>query len=251
MKFAWDQITNLQDDWSDIDSWHAGKIILVDKPLDWTSFDVVGKVKVALKYNLGIKKIKLGHGGTLDPKATGLVILLSGKNTKLTDQIHSLQKSYIAKIFLGATTPCYDTERPVDQYYSTDHINIDLITETIKKFKGKIIQYPPIFSAVKINGRSAYKSAHQGKEVETRPRQQEVFLFEIIDFKMPLLKVKITCSSGTYIRSIAHDLGKAMNSGAYLHSLVRTEIGEWKLETAMHVHEVLNKITGYKSKIVA
>lgn len=250
MDFIWGQVSNLSEDWSEIESWHSGKILLLDKPLDWTSFDLVGKIKVGLKYKMGINKIKLGHGGTLDPKATGLMILLTGKNTKLTEKIHELVKTYVAEIYLGATTPCYDTERPVDQFYPTEHITKELIQDCIQKFKGKIIQYPPIFSAVKIKGRSAYKSAHKGIEVETRPRHQFIYDFEIIDYKMPILKVLIKCSSGTYIRSVAHDLGKALNSGAYLQSLIRTEIGHWNLSNALKIGEVLAKMENYNSPIV-
>lgn len=250
MDFIWDQVSDLSEDWSDEKSWHSGKILLVDKPLDWTSFDLVGKVKVGLKYKLGIKKIKLGHGGTLDPKATGLMILLTGKYTKLTERIHSLNKTYIAEIFMGATTPCYDTERQVDRYFPTDHITEELILKNIEKFTGDIIQYPPVYSAVKIKGRAAYKSAHKGIEVETRPRNQTVYRFEILDFTMPLLKVLIQCSSGTYIRSLAHDLGKELNSGAYLHSLIRTEIGPWRLSEAMNIDDVLDKMENYHSPIL-
>ena len=139
MDFNWDQVSNLEEDWSDVEGWHAGKILLLDKPLDWTSFDLVGKVKVGLKYKMGIRKIKLGHGGTLDPKATGLMILLTGKNTKLTERIHGLDKTYVAEIFLGATTPCFDTERAIDAYYPTDHITEDLVLDGIKKFQGNIV----------------------------------------------------------------------------------------------------------------
>jgi len=250
MDIIWDQVSNLGEDWSDIESWHAGKILLLDKPLDWTSFDLVGKVKISLKYKLGIKKIKLGHGGTLDPKATGLMILLTGKHTKLTERIHGLDKTYVAELFLGATTPCYDTERPVDQYYPTDHISKELIQKKIEKFTGNIIQYPPIYSAVKIKGRAAYKSAHKGIEIETRPRNQTVYRYEILDFTMPLLKVLIQCSSGTYIRSLAHDLGKELNSGAYLHSLIRTEIGHWNLADALKIDDVLVKMENHPSPIL-
>jgi tRNA pseudouridine55 synthase len=250
MDFIWDQVSNLNEDWSDIESWHAGKILLLDKPLDWTSFDLVGKVKVALKYKLGIRKIKLGHGGTLDPKATGLMVLLTGRYTKLTERIHGLDKTYIAEIFLGATTPCYDTERPVDQYYSTEHISKEQILNSIEKFKGNIIQFPPVYSAVKIKGRAAYKSAHKGIEIETRPRNQIVYRFEILDLTMPILKVLIQCSSGTYIRSLAHDLGKELQSGAYLHSLIRTEIGHWSLSDAMKIDDVLAKMENDHSPIV-
>lgn len=250
MDFNWDQVSNLEEDWSDVEGWHAGKILLLDKPLDWTSFDLVGKLKVGLKYKMGIRKIKLGHGGTLDPKATGLMILLTGKYTKLTEKIHGLDKTYIAELFLGATTPCYDTERAIDAYYPTDHITEELVLEGIKKFRGNIVQYPPVFSAVKIKGRSAYKSAHKGIEIETRPRNQVVHSFELLEYNMPYLKVMIKCSSGTYIRSLAHDLGKELKSGAYLHSLVRTEIGHWSLSSAMNVNDVLAKMESYTSPIL-
>lgn len=144
----------INDDVSDIDQWHEGRLILIDKPLDWTSYDLVHKCKLALNYNLGIKKIKIGHAGTLDPKASGLMIILTGKFTKLTDSIHEYAKNYQAQIFLGGTTPCYDSERPIDTYYPIGHITEGLIRETALKFVGKNIkQYPPIFSAVRINGK--------------------------------------------------------------------------------------------------
>ncbi len=250
MDINWDKVISIHQDWSDIDSWHEGQVILVDKPLDWTSFDLVNKLKIKLKYCLGIKKIKLGHGGTLDPKATGLMILLSGKCTKLTDQIHTYSKTYIAEIFLGATTPCFDSERPVDYYFPTDHITPELIDTALQKFKGNIVQYPPSFSAVKINGKTAYKSAHKGIQIATRPRQVEIHHLEILDLHMPILKIKVTCSSGTYIRSLANDIGKALDSGAYLHSLIRTEIGKWELSKAFEMDTIMNKLEAYQSQII-
>ncbi|MEO5581859.1 MAG: tRNA pseudouridine(55) synthase TruB [Saprospiraceae bacterium] len=237
---------HLQDDLSDISQWHEGRLILLDKPLDWTSFDLVNKSKYALRDGLNIRKIKMGHAGTLDPKATGLMILLSGKYTKLTDYIHSFDKTYEASIFLGATTPCFDSERSVDAIYPIDHITIQSIHEAISKFTGKIIQFPPSYSAVKVGGQTAYKSAHKGKPIVTRPREVEVFDFSISRIELPNIYVTIRCSSGTYIRSIAHDLGKALGSGGYLSGLQRTTIGPWRLESGLQIHDFVKKVRSYQ-----
>jgi tRNA pseudouridine55 synthase len=247
---ALDAPIRLRDDLSDVTQWHEGRLILLDKPLDWTSFDLVNKSKLALRDGLNIRKIKMGHAGTLDPKATGLMILLSGKYTKMTDYIHSFDKTYEAVIYIGATTPCYDTERPIDARYPMDHITDLAIHEAITKFTGKIIQFPPAFSAVKVDGHTAYKSAHKGVSIITRPREVEVFDFSISRIELPYLYVKIRCSSGTYIRSIAHDLGKELGSGAYLAGLQRTAIGPWKLESGLQIHDFVDKIRSYQLKEV-
>ncbi|MBK6392943.1 MAG: tRNA pseudouridine(55) synthase TruB [Saprospiraceae bacterium] len=231
----------INDDVSDIDQWHEGRLILINKPLDWTSYDLVHKCKLALNYNLGIKKIKIGHAGTLDPKASGLMIILTGKFTKLTDSIHEYAKNYQAQIFLGGTTPCYDSERPIDTYYPIGHITEGLIRETALKFVGKNIkQYPPIFSAVRINGKKAYRSAHKGLEVITRPRFVDIHELTVRDINLPIINMDIKCSSGTYIRSLAYDLGGSVGSGAYLYALSRTQIGPWKLGDAMALDDFVN-----------
>lgn len=245
-QFSLPQSISLLDDLSSIESWHEGRLILIDKPLDWTSFDLVNKSKISLRDGLGIRKSKIGHAGTLDPKATGLMILLTGKFTKMTDYIHTFDKTYDAVFFIGATTPCYDTERPIDAHYAIDHITNELIYEVSNKFKGKIIQYPPAFSAVKIDGHIAYKAARKGKEVITRAREVEVFDFNIQKIELPFIHIKIRCSSGTYIRSIANDMGKALGSGAYLAALKRTSIGPWSLSNAYSIDDFVNKIRSYQ-----
>ncbi len=239
-------LLDLSQDISNHDYWHQGRMILIKKEMDWTSFDLVNKCKISLKYGIGLKKIKLGHAGTLDPKASGLMLLLAGKYTKLTDQIHLYNKTYEGSFYLGATTPCYDTERPIDHYFPTEHINELLILNAASQFVGEISQTPPIFSAVKINGKSAYKSAHKGKEIATRPRQITIHSFEITRLDLPFVYFKVICSSGTYIRSLAHDFGKALKSGAYLASLNRTGIGPWNLHQAVSVQQFLEKVNQYR-----
>lgn len=244
--FALTPPVNLKDDLSSADRWHEGRMILFDKAIEWTSFDLVGKTKITLRDGLGIKKIKLGHAGTLDPKATGLMILLTGKYTKMADYIHTFDKTYEASFYLGATTPCFDTERPVDQLYPVDHITDELIHQASSKFVGRIVQLPPIFSAVKIDGKTAYKSAHKGKEVVTRPREVTVHDFIIRKIEMPFVHVTIRCSTGTYIRSIASDLGKALDSGGYLASLQRTTIGPYPIDQAISIDDFVVKMRSYK-----
>jgi tRNA pseudouridine55 synthase len=245
--FALTPPVNLQDDLRNTELWHEGRLILFNKALEWTSFDLVGKTKISLRDGLGIKKIKLGHAGTLDPKATGLMILLTGKYTKMADYIHTFDKTYEAVFYLGATTPCFDTERPVDMTYPVDHITDASIHQAAAAFVGKITQLPPIFSAVKIDGKTAYKSAHKGKDVVTRPREVTVHDFIIRKIQMPLVQVTIRCSTGTYIRSIANDLGKALGSGSYLAALQRTAIGPYTLDQAVAIEDFAAKMRSYKA----
>lgn len=232
----------LDDEFSDPAYWEEGRLLLIDKPLTWTSFDLVNKCKLALRSGLNIRKIKIGHAGTLDPLATGLMLILTGKFTRLTPMIHEMDKTYEATLFLGATTPCYDAERPVDALYPTGHITPELIRETANRFTGRLVQHPPVFSAVKINGKKAYKSAHRGREVKTRPRFIDVHRLDLEHIDLPYVSFKVTCSAGTYIRSLAHDMGKAMDSGAYLFSLKRTRIGPWSLDEAMDIRAFSEKL---------
>lgn len=207
----------------------AGAVLLFDKPLRWTSFDLVKKVR-------GITRVKkVGHAGTLDPLATGLLIICTGKKTKEIDTFQAQIKEYTGTFFIGATTPCYDMEQPVDKVYETAHITEEMIRETAKQFTGSIDQTPPPHSAVKIDGKRAYDLARAGKEVAVKSRTIEIETFEITGIALPVVSFRVVCSKGTYIRSLAHDFGKALGSGAYLSSLVRTRIGEFRLDDAITI----------------
>ncbi|MDA3880358.1 MAG: tRNA pseudouridine(55) synthase TruB [Prolixibacteraceae bacterium] len=203
----------------------SGEILLFDKPLDWTSFDVVNRVRYLLCQKLGIKKLKVGHAGTLDPKATGLVILCTGKATKKIESIQAEEKEYVATIKLGATTPSSDLETAEDQTFDTSDINRDLIETKLKAFIGDIQQIPPIFSALKVNGKRAFKYARNGEDVEMKARTVRISAIEILRFENPELELRITCGKGTYIRSLARDIGESLENGAYLTDLRRTRIG--------------------------
>ncbi|MFP4469847.1 MAG: tRNA pseudouridine(55) synthase TruB [Bacteroidales bacterium] len=212
-----------------------GEVLLIDKAPDWTSFDVVKSLKLFLKFNFGIKKIKIGHAGTLDPKATGLVIVCTGKKTKEIDSYQAREKEYTGTFRLGQTTPSYDTETQPDAEFPTGHIDEDLLKETTQKFLGEIFQVPPVFSAVKIEGRKAYEYARKSEAVKMRTRLVEIMEFEITDVQMPYVDFRVRCSKGTYIRSLAYDFGLALSSGAYLSALRRTAIGEFRVEDALDV----------------
>jgi tRNA pseudouridine55 synthase len=219
-------------------NFNEGAILLIDKPLDWTSFDVVNKIRWKLQRQLKHKNIKVGHAGTLDPKATGLVILCTGKATKKIDEIQTTDKEYIATIKLGATTPSYDLESEENQVFPTNHITLSLIEEALNTFLGETDQTPPIFSAIKINGKRAFDYARKGKQPEMKPRKIFIHQIEVINFSMPELILRIKCSKGTYIRSIAKDIGEKLNSGAYLIGLRRTAIGENTIENALTIEKI-------------
>jgi tRNA pseudouridine55 synthase len=210
-----------------------GTLLLIDKPLQWTSFQAVNKLKWVLKKRFGLKKIKIGHAGTLDPLATGLLLVCVGKFTKKIYEFQGLEKEYTGTLILGATTPSYDMETPVDHRYNTDHITEQLIVETTRKFIGEIDQAPPIFSALKKDGKRLYEYAREGKEVTIPTRKVSLSEFEITKIEFPEISFRIVCSKGTYIRSIAHDYGKALSSGAYLSSLRRTKIGVYNVNKAL------------------
>ncbi|MBA5630181.1 tRNA pseudouridine(55) synthase TruB [Moheibacter lacus] len=209
-----------------------GKVFLIDKPLDWTSFDVVNKIRWNIRKAYNLKKIKVGHAGTLDPKATGLLIICTGKFTKRIDEIQAESKVYTGTIKLGVTTPTYDTESEEDQVYPTAHITEELIHQTTEKFIGEIDQFPPAHSAVKVDGKRLYELARAGKEVELKPRQIKIYDFKITKIEMPFVEFEVHCGKGTYIRSLANDFGKALDSGGYLTELRRTKIGEFSVENA-------------------
>jgi tRNA pseudouridine55 synthase len=212
-----------------------GQIILIDKPLHWTSFQAVNKMKWVLKSKLKLKKIKIGHAGTLDPLATGLLIVCTGKFTKRITEIQGQAKEYTGTFYIGATTPSYDLETDINETFSTGHISDDLIKETTKQFLGEIDQKPPIFSAIKKDGKRLYEHARAGEEVEIASRKTTIYEFEITRIALPEVDFRIACSKGTYIRSMAFDFGKALESGAHLTALRRTKIGDYAVENAMDV----------------
>lgn len=220
----------------------TGEMILIDKELNWTSFDVVSKLRNSIKKKLNIKKIKVGHAGTLDPLATGLLIICTGKMTKRIDEFSGLNKTYIGKMTIGSTTPSYDLETKPNVYYPTEHINKNLIIETAKKFVGKIDQKPPVFSAVKKNGVRLYKLARKGVKVEVEKREIIIHDFLISSINFPEVEFSLTCSKGTYIRSLAHDFGKELGSGAHLTELRRTSIGDYLVDNSLKLMEFIRNI---------
>ncbi len=217
-----------------------GKILLIDKPLDWTSFDIVNKIKYALKKTF--PKLKVGHAGTLDPRATGLLIVCTGKFTKRITEIQDQFKVYTGSFHLGATTECFDTERPVNQTFDISGITENDILQNVEKFRGLITQTPPAHSAVKIDGKAAYLSARKGKEVNIKSREVMIYDFDITKIELPEIYFRIKCSKGTYIRSIANDFGLSLNNGAYLSSLRREAIGEYSVENAWQIEDFIQHI---------
>lgn len=210
-----------------------GEVLLFNKPLYWTSFDLVNKVKTALKYNCGLKKIKVGHAGTLDPLATGLMIVCTGKATKRIEEFRDLNKEYIATVKLGQTTPSFDLESSVDREYPADHITEPLIREALESFVGEYMQEPPLFSAKFVDGKRAYELAR--KKIDKKLEKVKVVFheLELLDFLGREVKVRVLCSKGTYIRAFARDLGVALNSGAHLNALIRTAVGDLRLDKAI------------------
>ena len=212
-----------------------GKMLLVDKPLTWTSFDVVKYIRKSLVSKFKIKRIKVGHAGTLDPLATGLLIICIGKQTKQISIYQNLSKTYTGKFKLGETTPSYDAETEVNKSFNYDHIKEKDIINLSQKFTGKLMQKPPIFSALKKNGKRMYEYARENKKIEIQEREINIYEFEIIKFTDPYIEFKIICSKGTYIRSIANDFGKKLNSGSYLSELRRINIGEFSVLNALQI----------------
>ena len=219
-----------------------GEVLLFDKELDWTSFDLVRKLRNFLCRETGIKKLKVGHAGTLDPKATGLMIICTGKETKKIDLLQAKEKEYIARIKLGATTPSYDLETAENETFTTVHLTLELIEQTLVSFMGEIDQVPPIFSAVKIEGKRAYLHARKGNDFVLQPKKITISELEVLNFSKEEIELRIVCSKGTYIRSLARDLGLALNCGGYLVGLIRTRIGEMKLEKAWELEKFLEKM---------
>lgn len=221
----------------------AGEVLLIDKPLTWTSFQVVNKMKYTIKNHPSLqldgKRIqpKIGHAGTLDPLATGLLIVCTGKQTKNIEQYQAQEKEYTGTFYLGATTPCFDLEKEIDAYYPTEHISEELLKDKAAQFVGTQQQTPPLFSAIKIDGKRAYDIARAGKTAEIKPKEITISTFEITRIALPEVDFRVVCSKGTYIRSLARDFGLALKSGAHLTALCRTRIGEYRLEDALTLTE--------------
>ena len=225
-----------------------GYIAIIDKPLEWTSTDVVRKIKYALQHRLGYKKIKIGHAGTLDPLATGVLIVCIGKATKMVNDLQAEEKEYIADIELGATTPSYDLEHPIDKRYPTEHITREMIEQALRDLTGERLQAPPIYSAKKVEGVRAYEFARAGEEVELKKALINIYEMEILSLEMPHLKVRVRCSKGTYIRSLAHEIGQALDSGAHLTGLRRTRSGGFTAENGWKLENFMEKLTECETK---
>lgn len=219
-----------------------GEVLLIDKPLNWTSFDVVNKLRYKISKKVGVKRIKIGHAGTLDPLATGLLIICTGKMTKQIDTFQAQEKEYTGSLMLGSTTPSYDLETEVQFFADYQHLTKEEIIEKTKLFIGTINQKPPIFSAIKVNGKPLYQSARKGQDVEIPTKQVRIDDFDITNIDLPKIDFRVKCSKGTYIRSLANDFGQVLNVGAYLSSLQRTKIGDYSLENAYQLEDFLQKL---------
>lgn len=219
-----------------------GEVFFVNKPLHWTSFNLVNKLRWKMQKTLKMKKLKVGHAGTLDPLATGVMIICTGKATKQIESFQYQTKEYVATLQLGATTPCFDQELPIDATYPTEHITRALVDEVIPTFTGEIWQVPPVYSAVKVEGKRAYDYAREGQEVELKAKLLVIDEIEVLDFSMPVLKIRVVCSKGTYIRALARDIGLALGSGAHLTGLERTRIGDAKLENCWEVEALVQHL---------
>ncbi|AMC11584.1 pseudouridine synthase [Lutibacter profundi] len=222
-----------------VEDFKNGQVLLIDKPLKWTSFQVVNKLRWHIRKQFNLKKIKVGHAGTLDPLATGLLIICTGKFTKKISEYQGQEKEYTGEITLGATTPSYDLETEINATFSTKHITEELINNTAKKFIGNLEQKPPIFSALKKDGKRLYELAREGKTVEIKLRKITISAFEITKIDLPIINFRVVCSKGTYIRSLAYDFGKALNSGAHLSALRRTKIGNFNVENSQGIEEFI------------
>lgn len=220
----------------------AGETIYVDKPYGWTSFDVVKRIRGVMLRRLQVKKMKVGHAGTLDPLATGVMIVVSGKSTKLIEQLQSGVKEYIATIALGATTPSFDLETEIDARYPTSHITREMVEEVLKKFTGRIEQIPPAFSACKIGGERAYKFARQGDNVELKPKILVIDEIELMEYSPESITIRVVCSKGTYIRALARDIGAALGSGGHLTALRRTRVGDVTIDKCLPMDAAVNML---------
>ena len=228
-------------DIKDINLVEDGYVAVIDKPLEWTSADVVRKVKFRLQ-RMGYRKIKVGHAGTLDPLATGILLVCIGRATKRVDELQAERKEYVADLMLGATTPSFDMEHPVDKTYPTDHITREKVEEALLSLTGERLQAPPIFSAKKVEGLRAYELARAGEEVELRKALINIYSIKLEEYDMPKVRIRVECSKGTYIRSLAHEIGEALDSGAYLTSLRRTRNGAFSEQDAVSLDDFLKNL---------
>lgn len=220
----------------------SGQVLLIDKPLNWTSFQVVNKLRWEIRQEFNIKKIKVGHAGTLDPLATGLLVICTGKMTKQINTFQGQIKEYTGTFVLGSTTPSYDLETEINETFSIKHITDKLIQETTKQFIGEIAQFPPIFSAIKKDGKRLYEFARAGEKVEIKSRNITINTFEITKIALPEVEFRVVCSKGTYIRSLAYDFGKALNSGGHLSVLRRTKIGDFNVSEALSIEKFIENL---------
>ena len=219
-----------------------GKLLLIDKPLEWTSFQAVNKIRWGLKSKFNLKKLKVGHAGTLDPLATGLLLICTGKMTKKIPEFQALEKTYTGTITLGATTPSFDSETPIDKKFKITHLNNEALIAAKEKFKGEIDQSPPIFSAIKKEGKRLYEYARAGEKIEIKSRKIKIHRFDFKKIELPNIAFEVKCSKGTYIRSLANDFGKSVDSGGYLSSLRRIKIGPFKVINALTPQEFIEKL---------
>ncbi len=226
-----------------------GEVLYFNKPLTWTSFNLVAKVRYIVSRKINEKKIKVGHAGTLDPLATGVMIICTGRATKRIEEFQYQTKEYIATIALGATTPSYDLEKEIDATYPTAHITRELVEETLKRFIGEIQQVPPAFSACKVDGARAYDLARKGKEVELKPKLLVIDEIELLECNLPEIKIRVVCSKGTYIRALARDIGEALESGAHLTGLIRTRVGDVRLEDCLDPEQFAQWLDGQSIEI--
>lgn len=220
----------------------SGETIVINKPYGWTSFDAVKRVRRAIQRRLNVKKFKVGHAGTLDPLATGVLLICTGRATRTIETLQNGWKEYVAEITFGATTPSYDLEKEIDATYPWEHITRESIESVLPRFTGRVMQVPPVFSAVKVDGKRAYKYARKGQEVEIKAKPLEIKEMEIVSWQPPVLTLRVLCSKGTYIRAIARDLGEALHSGAHLSGLKRIRVGDYRLEDALSVDDAIAMI---------
>ncbi len=214
-----------------------GRILIFDKPAHWTSFDLVNKIRIMIRAAFGLRKIKVGHAGTLDPLATGLMIICTGPSTRRIEEFMGFEKEYTATIELGATTPSFDLETEIDDHFPVNHITEEMVTEMLKKFTGEQLQVPPLFSAKFIDGKRAYKFARKGQDIELEPVKVNIREIELLSFSQSRISIRMVCGKGTYIRAFARDLGKSLNSGAYISELRRTATGPYRIEEAMDLEK--------------
>ena len=231
----------------DINLVEDGYVAVIDKPLEWTSADVVRKAKFRLQ-RMGYRKIKVGHAGTLDPLATGILLVCIGRATKRVDELQAERKEYVAELMLGATTPSFDMEHPVDKTYPTDHITREKVEEALRSLEGERLQAPPLYSAKKVEGVRAYEFARLGEEVELKRALINIYSLTLEEYDLPKIRIRVECSKGTYIRSLAQEIGQALDSGAYLTSLRRTASGDFRVENAEQLEDFLKKLSECETK---